>query len=51
MKMLSDSLLIGDNWPFLSNFSKNQLVDPNVLYSFDGYQKNSIDSNMSGKKV
>ena len=54
MKMLSD-LLIGHNWPiigrFLSNYSKNQLVDPNVLYSFDGYQKNSIDSNISGKKV
>ena len=53
MKMLSD-LLIGHNWPiigrFLSNYSKNQLVDPNVLYSFDGYQKNSIDSNISGKK-
>ena len=54
MKMLSDGLLIGHNWPiigrFLSNYSKNQLVDPNVLYSFDGYQKNSIDSNISGKK-
>ena len=54
MKMLSDGLLIGHNWliigRFLSNYSKNQLVDPNVLYSFDGYQKNSIDSNISGKK-
>ena len=54
MKMLSDGLLIGHNWPiigrFLSNYSKNQLVNPNVLYSFDGYQKNSIDSNISGKK-
>ena len=53
MKMLSD-LLIGHNWPiiggFFSNYSKNQLVDPNVLYSFDGYPKNSIDSNLSGKK-
>jgi hypothetical protein len=30
---------------------KNQLVDPNVLYSFDGYQKKGIDPNISGKKV
>ena len=29
---------------------KNQLVDPNVLYSFDGYQKKGIDPNISGKK-
>ena len=28
---------------------KNQLVDPNVLYSFDGYQKKGIDPNISGK--
>ena len=53
MKMLSD-LLIGHNWPiiggFFSNYSKNQLVDPNVLYSFDGYQKKGIDPNISGKK-
>ena len=30
---------------------KNQLVDPNVLYSFDRYQKKGIDPNISGKKV
>ena len=52
MKMLSDGLLIGHNWPiigrFLSSYSKNQLVDPNILYSFDGYQKISIDPNISG---
>ena len=29
---------------------KNQLVDPTVLYSFDGYQKKGIDPNISGKK-
>ena len=29
---------------------KNQLVDPNVLYSFDEYQKKGIDPNISGKK-
>ena len=29
---------------------KNQLVDRNVLYSFDGYQKKGIDPNISGKK-
>ena len=29
---------------------KNQLVDPNVLYSFDWYQKKGIDPNISGKK-
>ena len=29
---------------------KNHLVDPNVLYSFDGYQKKGIDPNISGKK-
>ena len=29
---------------------KNQLVDPNLLYSFDGYQKKGIDPNISGKK-
>ena len=29
---------------------KNQLVDPNVLYSFDGYQKKGIDPKISGKK-
>ena len=29
---------------------KNQLVDPNVLYSFDGYQKKGNDPNISGKK-
>ena len=29
---------------------KNQLVDPNVLYSFDGYQKKGIDPNILGKK-
>ena len=29
---------------------KNQLVDPNVLYSFDGYQKKGSDPNISGKK-
>ena len=28
---------------------KNQLVDPNVLYSFDGYQKKGIDPNISEK--
>ena len=36
MKMLSD-LLIGHNWPIMAIFcqiyQKNQLVDPNVLYS------------------
>ena len=30
---------------------KNQLVDPNVLYSFDGYQKKGIDPNISGKNL
>ena len=51
MKMLSD-LLIVHNWPINGHFlSKNQqLVDPNVLYSFDGYQKKGIDPNISGKK-
>ena len=53
MKMLSD-LLIGHNWPINGHFcqinQKNQLVDPNVLYSFDGYQKKGIDPNISGKK-
>ena len=53
MKMLSD-LLIGHNWPIIGRFcqinQKNQLVDPNVLYIFDGCQKNSIDPNISGKK-
>ena len=29
---------------------KNLPVDPNVLYSFDGYQKKGIDPNISGKK-
>ena len=29
---------------------KNQLADPNVLYSFDGYQKKGIDPNILGKK-
>ena len=29
---------------------KNELVDPNVLYSFNGYQKKGIDPNISGKK-
>ena len=29
---------------------KNQLIDPNVLYSFDGYQKKGIGLNISGKK-
>ena len=43
MKMLSD-LFIGHNWPINQ---KNQLVDPNVLYSFDGYQKKGIDPNIS----
>ena len=50
--MLSD-LLIGHNWPIIDRFcqinQKNQLVDPNVLYIFDGYQKNSIDPNISEK--
>ena len=53
MKMLSD-LLIGHNWPINGHFcqinQKNQLVDSNVLYSFDGYQKKGIEPNISGKK-
>ena len=53
IKMLSD-LLIGHNWPIISRFcqisQKNQLLDPNVLYSYDGYQKNSIDPNVSEKQ-
>ena len=53
MKMLSD-LLIGHNWPINGHScqinQKNQLVDQNVLYSFDGYQKKGIGPNISGKK-
>ena len=40
-------LLIGHNWPINGHFCQ---IDPNVLYSFDEYQKKGIDPNISGKK-
>ena len=55
MKMLSD-LLIGHNWPiiggfFLSNYSKNQLVDPNVCIALMGIQRTVLIPTYQGKKV
>jgi hypothetical protein len=42
---------LADKWPFFVKLTKKiNWFDPNVLYSFDEYQKKGIDPNISGKK-